>query len=150
MLAKINNLTSENEYLKNEIILFGTFAFLQIDQKLELMQQVNAEKSQQQLEEFEVTKLEMDEKIQALEATKQKMVKEISQLKMILRKPYLHQKYRNANFEFFEHLDLSKFDPKEKIKEPEIKKKHPTLSIKSLIPGSERYNYLGKFSKMKR
>lgn len=33
------------------------------------------------------------------------------QVKMILRKPFLYQKYKNAKFEYFKHLDICKFDP---------------------------------------
>mmetsp|Transcript_27823 Transcript_27823/g.24616 ORF Transcript_27823/g.24616 Transcript_27823/m.24616 type:complete len:115 (+) Transcript_27823:1048-1392(+) len=51
------------------------------------------------------------------------------QVKMILRKPFLYDKYRNAKFEYFEHLDLCKFDPQTDLNFDEgLKEIHKSLS----------------------
>ncbi|CAI2386372.1 unnamed protein product [Moneuplotes crassus] len=66
-------------------------------------------------EEFQVAKVDYEARIRALEADKSKVIQELMQMKMILRRPYLHEQYRKAHFELFNNLDLCKFERNIKV-----------------------------------
>ena len=55
-----------------------------------------------------------------LEDEKSKLVKELKQVKMILKSPYLQSKYRQGKFEYLKNLNICKFTPPARSLEPVI------------------------------
>lgn len=80
---------------------------------MKLQEEEHQRKKQELKMKFKNTTKSFEIRINELEDEKQKFIKEIMQVKMILKSPFLYEKYRNAKFEYFEHLSICKFDPKE-------------------------------------
>ena len=54
---------------------------------------------------------DLENKNEGLGKDKDKLINELKQVKMIMRSPYLHQKYKSGKFSNFKDLDVCKFTP---------------------------------------
>ena len=118
-IAKLKELEQENRHMQNQINSFANER-KEIEHKFET-------KRRQREKEFLGIQAKYEAKISILEGEKDKLIKELMQVKMILRRPFLYQKYKNAKFEYFEHLNIWKFDPP--LEERVRRKKYKSLSL---------------------